>query len=270
MIEKILPQKKGVELGTFDLEGLLPHSSILLSLFVRVFVVVATLPLGGSVKFLPRVLLAVGLTIGLIPCLPHPIAVVPPSWTSQIVTEIALGLLISLPIRLFVEGAHTLGELIDTARGQTMGAVQDPLNGPGGSDLAAVFKLSALTATLYFGGMQLLVEALSKSVSGFPPGSDSHLFDLFPYGVPTKLLLAPLSATCSLAVVWILPFIAVDIFAAIAHRMCQALTFSQFCLLLKGVVTFALLALLFLDGVTAPGRWLRTADPRTLVQSLLS
>lgn len=253
-----------------NLEGFLPQATILVPLFIRVFVVVVTLPLGGSVKFIPRVLLAVGLTLGLTPSVPHRSPILEIAWAAQLTTEVTLGLLITLPIRLFVEGAHTLGELLDTARGQTIGAVQDPLNGPTGSDLAAIFKIAALTATLYFGGMHLLIEALSQSVAGFPPGPGTNLIGLFGKGIPTQLLLAPLSATCSLGVLWVLPFIAVDLFAALAHRLCQALSFSQATLLLKGVVTFILIAILFLDGVAAQGRWLRPADPRTILHLLIT
>ena len=267
---KELEIRSGVSLDSLELEALFPQSSILLSFFIRVFVVVMTLPLGGSVKFIPRVLLAVGLTLGLAPSLSHTGTNISPSWAAQIVTEVTLGILVTLPIRLFVEGAHTLGELVDTARGQTIGAIQDPLNGPGGSDLAAIFKLAALTSTLYFGGMHLLVEAIVQSVSGFPPGPATNLFDVFEHGVPIKLLLAPLSATCSLAVLWILPFVAVDLFAALAHRVCQVLTFSQFSMLLKVIATCALVALLFLDSFAAPGSWLRPADPRTVIRALLS
>ncbi len=259
----------GAGLESFDVEGLLPHSSILFSLFVRVFVVVMTLPLGSGVKFIPRVLCAVGLTLGLIPCLPAYTTTIPTLWASQITTEVTLGLLLSLPVRLFVEGAHTLGEFIDTARGQTMGAVQDPLNGPVGSDLAAIFKVAALTSTLYFGGLLLLVEALSDSISGFPPGPGTDLLDLLVHGASIQLLFAPLSSTCSLAVLWIVPYMAIDLFAALAHRMCQALSFSQVSLFLKGVATFVLLALLCNDAVSTTGLWIRPADPRMLIEVLL-
>lgn len=246
---------------------------VVVLLLVRVVVTVLTLPLGNHVKVIPRLIIAAALTallLSLFPELRAPPATDELWFSSQVVKEVMLALVISLPTRLFVEGASMVGELIDTARGQTIGAVQDPLNGPAGSDLGVVMRIGALTAAIQFGILDAVVYALYESVRAFPPGSD--LFDSISIGgsIAASTISGPLSASFSLALLWIIPFIVIDLFSGVAHRLCSFLQFSSAAAVGKACVTFALLAFVLIDGASAPFDWIHSANPRPFISLLVN
>lgn len=210
--------------------------------------VVALLPGGESLKVLPRLVLIVAFTTFVFFSDPSHFqnqysANLQLKYSSQLlvqfIVQFLFGAALVLPLRVVVDGAEMCGEFIDTARGQMVSAVQDPLHSQSSSDLGAISQFSTTVLILISGGLEGLLYELSRSFSKLPVSSaieiDSVLSHLPKIGETlTHFLL--------LALVWIVPIVAVDIATAMAGRLFAGTSFVTLSYSIKTALTFLIIA----------------------------
>jgi type III secretion protein T len=170
--------------------------------------------------------------------------------------------------------SEMVGELIDTARGQMISAVMDPLHGHGVSDLATLAKLSSVVVALMCGALEIVVSALVRSVEVLPIGSPAHDASLI-HGVlwSGAFLLGEGMRLCA---VWVGAFLVIDIVCSILSRVVNGLTFCQAAVILKLLAAFLLLLVFVLQGdqlsqgwltrVVAPWEWGAVSSPAPVVR----
>jgi flagellar biosynthetic protein FliR len=201
----------------------------------RCFGLIVGLPLGDAVTSLPRLGLALGLGVAVAPAVQVSAGLSP----LALVFEFVVGLLLAAPLRVLAELSEACGELIDTARGQTVAAIQDPLNGPSVSDMATLLRVAVVTVALQYGGLTSSVEALSVSYSALPAGGVSDPSELaravFAHG---SELLAALVSGCA---IWLTAFLVIDLGCACVARLARGIQCVQLGATLKLLVMCALL-----------------------------
>jgi flagellar biosynthesis protein FliR len=217
------------------------HETLLLlcAVSARCFGLLLSLPVGDSIQALPRLLLAVGLGWCLMPiAAPSAAAIAPVScaW------EFVLGLLIGAPLRFVSDAAEMFGELIDSARGQTISAVVDPLNGQTPSDLAAVCRTAAIGLALSLGALDVLVRSLAQSFALFPAGCG--LAGVEGADALARWGLAVVGVSLRLSAIFFGAFVMVDLVAGIAARLLKGVQFVTASGIAKAALTFFLLAVL--------------------------
>jgi flagellar biosynthesis protein FliR len=153
--------------------------------------------------------------------------------------ELLIGLLVGTPVRVLVESAEMLGEIIDTGRGQTIGSVMDPLNGQQGSELAKVFRVGALCLFIQVGGLERFIDAVGASFSLMPINTSVQSIDGVRYLLHGGVHLV--ATTLSLSASWLASFLLVDTFLAAIARVSQGFSFSSTSMWLKFIATAVLL-----------------------------
>ena len=226
---------------------------------LRCFGCLVSLPFGDALSTLPRFLIAVGLSFVLVPrgSLVEDIS------PFSLVTEFVIGFVLGAPLRFVADISEMVGELIDTARGQMIAAVLDPLQGHGSSDMAVLAKSASVVVALMCGGLEVVVSALARSFVAIPIGSPVHDAS-FLFGVARSgaFLLGEGMRLCA---VWVGAFLLIDIVCAFLSRVVSGLAFTQTAALLKMLALFLLLVALLTDGlpcsrdafsrVVAPWEW---------------
>jgi flagellar biosynthesis protein FliR len=217
---------------------------------VRTLGVTISLPLGDALGVLSKLMVAVGISLAIVSFVPVPETIT--LWI--LLGEFVLGLLVGAPFRVLVDLAETLGELIDTARGQTIAAVNDPLNGHAVSDLATLAKIAATAVAINLGALEVCVESLRESYRAVPIGAVID-FDLLSRGLLLRgsELLSSMLVTCAL---WLVAFLLIDVIACFAARVSQGLSFSCFGSLLKMIVTCVLLGVVVVSSERGGRGWL--------------
>jgi flagellar biosynthesis protein FliR len=243
------------------------------ALALRCFGCLMSLPLGEALTAFPRFLLAVGLGLLIFP-LERDVAHLPPL---TLLTEFVIGFVLGAPLRCVADVSEMIGELLDTARGQTISAVLDPLNGHSGSDLATVLKISSVVVALMSGALEVVVGALARSIEVVPLGSPAFEGALI-HGVASSgaFLLGEGMRLCA---VWVGAFLLIDITCSILSRVMRGLAFTQTAALLKMMVLFLLL-LMFLSQragpfsttlarIVSPWGWKEASPPAEVVSHAL-
>jgi len=205
------------------------------SVSARVFGALLALPFGEALHILPRLCIALCLGLAIAP----DVAIARPVAWYWLAIELFIGFILVSPIRILSEAFEMLGEWIDTARGQTISSVMDPLNGQQSSDLATLFRLGATTLVIALGGLERVVEALYASYLVFKVGTPPIADDLLSILSHSGLQL--LSATSSLCCVWLLAYLLTDLYAAIFAKNAHGLSFTTTSTFLKMFFTFVLL-----------------------------
>lgn len=208
----------------------------------RCFGVLVCLPIADGIQHLPRLFIAILFALALSQGSPAPEGYTL-FWLGP---EFLIGVLIAAPLRFAAEAGHMFGELIDTARGQLMSSVIDPLNGPQVSDMAAIARLAVVALALHLGALEMCVESLKYSYELYP--LDNQM--VFEDGIADVLrrAFALLKAAVGLASVWFVSYVAIDIIAALLAKVMQGLSFGSAATIAKMVVTL----LLFLNLVAEP------------------
>lgn len=212
------------------------------ALALRCFGCVVSLPIGEALSLFPRFLLAIGVSLFMLPLVSVSEELSPLS----LVIEFVIGFVLGAPLRCVADIAEMVGELIDTARGQTISAILDPLHGQGASDLATVAKAASIFVALECGGLEAVVLALARSIQVIPLGSLVKEPTLV-HGVlrsGTFVLLEGMR----LCAVWVGAFLLIDIGCSIASRVMSGMTFTQTATILKMLATFLLLLLVLQEG----------------------
>ncbi len=201
----------------------------------RTFGLLISLPTGDALQTLPRLFIAVCFAAALAPGVAMPDEF---SWY-RLIPEFLIGLLIAAPIRILAESGEMFGEIIDTARGQTIGSVMDPLNGQQVSDMATLTKLAVTILAIQLGGFDLCVAALKRSYDAFPLGGlevgNDYLTTILRSGLEI------VGAALAFSSVWLLAYLVTDLTAALFTKVSQGLCFSTTANVVKMVLTFLLL-----------------------------
>lgn len=220
------------------------HSEVLIyaSCASRSLGFVLSLPCGDALASCPRLLLAVCLGIALAPIATVVGAVTPGS----LVVDFVIGFMLGAPLRCVADLSEMVGELIDTARGQTISSVIDPLHSQGGSDLANIAKLGAVVCALHMGALEVSLEGLARSVHVVPLGPLS-IDQSLSQGLARSLRFI-LMEGMRVSAVWMGAFLLVDVVCALCARVLTGLSFTQAAGLLKMVVTFVIVLVVITES----------------------
>lgn len=208
----------------------------------RCFGFILSLPFGEALNTFSRFLLAVGLGVALVPLASGSVDLSPLS----LVVEFAIGCALGAPLRFLADVSEMVGELIDTARGQTISSVIDPLHGQGTSDLAVIMKNGAVVLALSLGALEVSLGGLTRSFQAIPLGaifSDAS----FARGL-TRSLSFLLIEGLRVCAVWMGAFLMIDLCCALAARLLSGLSFAQSAAILKMLATFILLMVVLREG----------------------
>jgi type III secretory pathway component EscT len=137
------------------------------------------------------------------------------------------------------------GELIDTARGQTVSSVIDPLNGHQVSDMASIARLAVVALALRLGALEMCVQSLEHSYELFPLSNLSMWHTSMVEVLHRAVVL--LQSTVSLASLWFVSYLAIDILAALLAKVMHGLSFTSSATIAKTCVTVFLLLKVVLD-----------------------
>ncbi len=200
----------------------------------RTFGMLISLPTGDGLQMLPRLLVAVCFACALAPAIP----VNSEFSLVRLGPEFLIGVLLAAPLRFLAEAGEMFGELIDTARGQTIGSVVDPLNGQQASDMASITRLAIVVLAIHLGAIDGSLEALRVSYVALPLGGpllyESSLTAILRQGVAT------VGVAVSCCSVWLVAYLVIDIAAGITAKVTQGLQFTSAASIVKMFVTFAL------------------------------
>lgn len=220
---------------SFDILGIAGMSA-------RTFGMLISLPTGDGLQMLPRLFIAICFACALAHGMDSPEQF---SWY-QLAPEFLIGLLIGAPVRFLAEASEMFGELIDTARGQTIGSVVDPLNGQQGSDMATVIRLGMVVLAIHLGAFDSCVRALHLSYLAVPLGApllyDEMLTSLLRQGI------AIVGAALSFSSAWLVAYLVTDIATGVLAKVSQGLQFTSTATVIKMVLTIVL----FFNLITNP------------------
>lgn len=213
----------------------------LVAIAARIFGLFVGLPLGESLQTLPRLFIAALWGAALVP---------EASWLEPISParcgiEFLIGLLVAMPLRFLIESGAMFGELLDTARGQTISSITDPLNGQQVSDLTTVVRVGVTTFAVMLGAFEHLVSVVRGSYVMIPYGSNSldapALMGIMRGGVQVMEASVLLSST------WLVGYLLCDLVCALFSKAFQGMSFSTTGALMKLVLTVMLLINLLRD-----------------------
>jgi flagellar biosynthesis protein FliR len=200
----------------------------------RTFGMLISLPTGDGLQTLPRLFIAVCFACALAPVVPLNAEFS----LYRLAPEFLIGLLIAAPLRFLAEATEMFGELIDTARGQTIGSVVDPLNGQQGSDMATIMRLAMVVLAIHLGAFDRCVEAIRDSYVAMPLGGgfvyESVLTSVLRQGVSI------ISVALSFSSVWLVAYLVTDIAAGVMAKVTQGLQFTSTSTVIKMILTFIL------------------------------
>lgn len=214
----------------------------LFAVAARCFGLIVCLPFGETIQSLPRIFLAVGCAWAILPSveIEHEISHLSYAW------EFIVGILLGAPLRFVADVGEMFGELLDTARGQTIGSVVDPLNGQAVSDLAVVCRSAIAAIALHLGALELSVEQLVQSYTMIPLGAPLSGIECAADVLSRGLSL--IGVVLGISALWFAAFLMTDIVAALAARMVKGIQFSLMASIVKSLLTFSLLTLLVISS----------------------
>jgi flagellar biosynthesis protein FliR len=205
------------------------------SVAARIFGVLVLLPFGDALNTVPRLFIAFLLAVAL-----GPIETDALQWSAiSFVSDFIIGLLIASPILILTESAEMFGELIDTARGQTIGSIIDPLNGQQSSDMATFSRLVVVNLAVYLGALDRGVTAVAESYKLLPGdnlfASRLSLIELAVNGASMVGVALRFSAA------WMVAYLITDIATALLAKVSSGQNFTSSGTVVKMALTFILL-----------------------------
>jgi type III secretion system export apparatus protein len=230
----------------------------LAALSLRAFGFLLALPFGDALNTFPRFFIAVGLGWITSRVIDEPGEIQGVS----LLFEFVIGFLIGAPLRFVVDVSESIGEVIDTARGQTISAVIDPLHGQGSSNLSVLAKNGAIFFALVSGALEVSLRGFVEVARVLPPG-ELLLNGGFVRAVARGGVVI-ISEGLMLASVWLGAFLLADLVCALASRLVSGLSFTQTGAILKMFITFIFGLIFISDGVRGGGQWIE----RTLLIAL--
>jgi flagellar biosynthesis protein FliR len=213
----------------------------LVAVAARIFGLFVGLPLGDSLQTIPRLFIAAIWGAALAP---------EDSWLEPISpircgVEFLIGLLAAMPLRFLIESGAMFGELLDTARGQTIASITDPLNGQQVSDLTTIVRVGVTTFAVFLGAFEHLLSLLRRSYVMLPFGTSfldsAALAGIMRGGVQVMEASVLLSST------WLVGYLLCDLVCALLSKALQGLSFSTTGAVMKLIITVMLLINLLRD-----------------------
>lgn len=213
----------------------------LVAIAARIFGLFVGLPLGDSLQTLPRLFIAAIWGAALAP----DDAWVVPISPVRCGIEFLIGLLTAMPLRFLIESGAMFGELLDTARGQTIASITDPLNGQQVSDLTTIARVGVTTLAVILGAFEHLVSVVRSSYVMLPYGTG--LLD--PPALAGIMLggVQVMQASVLLSSTWLVGYLLCDLVCALLSKVLQGLSFSTTGALMKLILTVMLLSNLMRD-----------------------
>ncbi|MEZ4755104.1 MAG: flagellar biosynthetic protein FliR [Bdellovibrionota bacterium] len=144
---------------------------------------------------------------------------------SLVITQFFVGALLGLPCRLLISAIETWGELLDSGRGQTLGAVYNPNSEAPGSHSANFLSAFCWAILVYYGFLPLLIDVLFES---FNLISINQSFDIFSKNAAFKTLIL-IGSVLQSAIIHYLPLAAMLFMLDLLVGFCsKALNNSHF------------------------------------------
>ncbi len=219
-----------------------PEALSIAGITARALGLLLILPIGEGLQVIPKLFIAVCFAFALAP------GVTAPEEMSliRLAPEFLVGVIIAAPTRFIAESGELFGELIDTARGQTLGSVVDPLNGQQSSDMATIIRIAMVVLAITLGALDRCVEALALSYSALPLGGallfENALLSILHQGV------AVVGIALGFSSVWLVAYLVIDIATGVMAKVTQGVQFTSTATILKMLITF----ILFLNLLGSP------------------
>ncbi len=125
-----------------------------------------------SSKMIParaRAVIAVALTIGILPVVKHgPIDLDPLGFGALIVKELIVGLAFSYALAAMFAGLQAAGSLLDTLIGFSFGSLVDPVTGTQSTVLAQMYSLFGVAILIAIGGDTWIIRGLARTYEAVP------------------------------------------------------------------------------------------------------
>jgi flagellar biosynthesis protein FliR len=209
--------------------------------FTRAFGFLLLLPLGEGTTLASRSLLAVGVGLVLSRHLP-------PSEAQLVLGALEgflIGVLVAVPIALTVEGASSLGELVDAGRGQLMAQTFDPAMNITQSLLGHAFRVGYWMILLERGVVESSLRVLiaSSALSPFSPCVSKVTF----LAITQILMLIVL-----LSLVFAAAFMTIELGFGFAAHIVKGMSLSNATFLFKLLITVSILYLASFLPITLP------------------
>jgi flagellar biosynthesis protein FliR len=214
----------------------------------RIFGALVGLPISDGLQLLPRLFLAICFALPLAQSLP----VTPVQSVSALVVDFLIGFIVVVPSRVMAEAGGMFGEVVDTARGQTIGSILDPLQGQQGSDLATIVRLGVIVMVVWLAGIEAALGLVCETFTIKVPASILLNAEGLLSVIRMGCLLA--GASLQLASMWLLGFLIIDLGCGLLAKVAVGLSFSSSAQLLKLVITFVLLLNLLRDSGATQAR----------------
>lgn len=216
------------------------------ALFLRALGLLSIIPLGAGSKLVGRrILWAFGLALLFAPSL---LSASPVSLWS-LPAEFLIGFVLSIPCALVVSLASAFGELFDTARGQTIGQIYEPLYQTPASVMSSFLGVVVWANLLYLGCAEDLLVAFKQSLKFMPPGAAHHL----DYGVVAQHLLVLSAQFLSALFLSVLPavllFLMLELLTASGTRLIPQLSHQTISFQAKMICGFLLISLMYSSGL---------------------
>jgi flagellar biosynthetic protein FliR len=194
---------------------------------------------GSSVGHTARVGLAFVVVFSLIDRRTSPVL----TWsTISAAAELGLGLMLGLPSILVLQASRMWGEMFDTGRGQSLGAMYDPLSGTSSQVMSQCIGSWVTAALLLMGLLPNLILSLASSLLLIAPGTVTvqRIASL------ASVILNTVGTSLTFGMMIYLPlglsFLIVDIFGGFVSRLLPRFAIHAESFAARTVVGFAVLA----------------------------
>jgi len=159
------------------IQDLLPADMLAFMLvFSRVGAMTMTLPALGeaTIPARARLMLALGLTLVLVPLVgtlyPSSVRSMPAMLAGMVISEVLIGLVIGLLLRIVMGSVQVAGNVIATQTGLAFAQGLDPTQGAQGAIISLFLALLAVTLIFMSDLHHLLIGGIAHSFTLFPPG----------------------------------------------------------------------------------------------------
>ena len=211
-----------------------------------------------------RIGIALALTLGLLPAIPH-VDVLPMSiWqtSAAIAGEVVFGITLGLCANLVFVAAHWAGEMAGQQMGFTLSGLIDPQSGSQGSVVGDFYLILATVVFLLINGHHALIRGLQGTFESLPLMSVSlnrNLLDVF-----VGLLQSATVLSLQLAAPLLLTMLIVDIAIGVMSRVVPQMNVMIMAMSVRSAVGLVVLLLLGALTVKAFGSamtgWMKAID----------
>lgn len=137
---------------------------------LRISALLVTAPIIGDSKVpaRARILLALVLTMVIVPTQPAAPAVLSAAWWGMALLQVLIGLLIGFAFQLVFEGVRMAAEAASGATGLAFAQLTDPVDGMPTAAIGSLYAMLAALAFLAMNGHLMMIRVLSESFTTLP------------------------------------------------------------------------------------------------------